>query len=159
MAVTLKTYYFLSVVWTKGNLHVHVNSVFHDAIFCFLLGSLLLCYFAASPHSLPVCCTFLSLTIYFFYWETSSKSVLSSSDGSCQNTSIWHQVFVWTVMTICLFAVAVSWLSVFLVCYSLVIIKLSTKIPFEGLWVYFLLCKRSIPCKVVYCNLSGNRSR
>lgn len=126
---------------------------------CFLLGSLLLCYFAASPHSVPVSCNFLSLTSFFFYWETSSKSVLSSCNGSCQNTSIWHQVSVWTVMTIFLFAVAVSWLSIFLVCCSLDIIKLSSKIPLEGLSVYFLLCKRSIPCKVVYCNLSGNRSR
>jgi len=97
---------------------------------CFHLGSLLLCYFAATPHSVPVCCTFLSLTSYFFYWETSSKSVLSSSDGSCRNVSIWCQVFVWTVMTIFLFAVAVSWLSVLLICYSLDIIKLNTKIPF-----------------------------
>ena len=35
VAVMLKTYYFCGVVWTKGDLHVHVNSVFHDAIFCF----------------------------------------------------------------------------------------------------------------------------
>ena len=82
---------------------------------CFLLGSLLLCYFAATPHSVPVCCTFLSLTSCFFYWETSYNSVLSSSEGSCQNISMWYQDFVWTVMTIFLFAVAVSWLSVFLI--------------------------------------------
>jgi hypothetical protein len=125
---------------------------------CFLLGSLLLCYFAATSYPVPVCCTFLSLTSYFFYWETVSKSVLSSYEGSCQNICIWYQVF-WTVMTIFLFAVAVSWLSVFLICYSLDIIKLSTKIPFEGFSVYFLLCKRSVPSKDVYCNLSGNRSR
>lgn len=126
---------------------------------CFLLGSVLLYYFAATPHSVPVCYTFLSLRSYFFYWETSSKSVLSSSEGSYQNISIWYQVFIWTVMTIFLIAVAVSWQSVFLICYSLDIIKLNTKVPFEGLSFYFLLCKRSVPCKVVYCNLSENKSR
>jgi hypothetical protein len=120
---------------------------------CFLLGSLVLCSFAATPHSLPVCYLFLSLTSYFFYWETSSNSVLSSSEGSCQKISILYQDFVWTVMTIFLFAVAVSWLSVFLICCSLDIIKLSTKIPIEGLSVYFLLCERSVHCKagIVIC--------
>jgi hypothetical protein len=141
MAVMRKTLLF--VVWFGLKVvSMYVRTLFFKmpslvSQSCFLLRSLLLCPFAATPHSVPVFCTFLSLTSYFFYWETNSKSVLSSSEGSCQNVSIWYQVFVLTVMTIFLFAVAVSWLSVFLICYSLDIAELSTKISFEGLSVYW----------------------
>lgn len=70
VAVTLKTYYFLSVVWTKGNLHVHVNSVFHDAIFCFPV-------LFSSRFSSPVLfCCYSSFCTSLLYFPKSNKFFL-----------------------------------------------------------------------------------